>query len=146
MIVVGVDGSEGSRRALQWAYGEARMRRCAVEVVSAWTADEGGPGERLVGERLRHVVETVRRQVDDPAPTSFEVRHGSAVDVLMSAAAEAELLILGSHGVSGLRHAGRVSVSAACARLVSCPCVVVPPPPPPAGHMGKDLVRISAGL
>ena len=36
MIVVGVDGSEGSLHALRWALGEARLRNEAVEVIHGW--------------------------------------------------------------------------------------------------------------
>ena len=35
-IVVGVDGSEGSKEALRWALGEARLRRTPLQVVYAW--------------------------------------------------------------------------------------------------------------
>src|SRR2546423_15337136 len=38
-IVVGVDGHETGRRALEWALREARSRNCPVEVVHAWTFD-----------------------------------------------------------------------------------------------------------
>ena len=36
MIVVGVDGTEGSLHALRWALGEARLRNEAVEVIHSW--------------------------------------------------------------------------------------------------------------
>lgn len=36
LIVVGIDGSEPSHRALRWALEEARLRQAAVEVVHAW--------------------------------------------------------------------------------------------------------------
>jgi nucleotide-binding universal stress UspA family protein len=137
MIVVGVDGSEGSRRALRWAYGEAQLRGCPVEVVSAWTGDE-----HQAADRQRHVVDGVRREFDTPAQTSCEVVHGDAVDVLVHASANADLLVVGSHGISSLRHAGQPSVTEACARLSECPCVVVPSKSPPERHLGDGLVAI----
>jgi hypothetical protein len=36
-IVVGIDGSEGSLRALSWAGREARLRGATLEVVAVWT-------------------------------------------------------------------------------------------------------------
>lgn len=138
MIVVGVDGSDGSRRALRWAYIEAGLRRCPVTVVSAWTTDE-----RLAGDRQRHVVEGVRRQLDHVAPTASEVVHGDPVDVLVRASAGADLLVLGSHGVSGLRHAGQPSVTADCVRLASCACVVVPAAPAPDGVASQGVVQVA---
>jgi nucleotide-binding universal stress UspA family protein len=38
-IVVGVDGLETGRRALDWALREAQVRDCPVQVVHAWTFD-----------------------------------------------------------------------------------------------------------
>lgn len=35
-IVVGVDGSDGSREALRWAFVEATLRGTALEVVTVW--------------------------------------------------------------------------------------------------------------
>src|SRR3954452_5181173 len=45
LIVVGVDGSEGGRRALDWAAAEAATRGGAVQAVIAWSWDgmEYGP-------------------------------------------------------------------------------------------------------
>ncbi len=40
-IVVGIDGSDGSRRALEWAIDESRLRRCTLLVVHAWQAPFG---------------------------------------------------------------------------------------------------------
>lgn len=36
MVVVGVDGSDGSAKALAWAVQEARMRGAILRVVHAW--------------------------------------------------------------------------------------------------------------
>jgi nucleotide-binding universal stress UspA family protein len=136
MIVVGVDGSAGSRRALRWAYGEAELRACTVEVVSAWTTEE-----HQAAESQRHVVDGLRRELVTSAETSCRVVHGVAVDVLVQASSGADLLVVGNHDISSLRHAGQESVSAACARLAECPCVVVPAPPPPKGHLGQEVVH-----
>ena len=39
LIVVGVDGSDGGRRALDWAADEAAARGGAVQAVAAWRWD-----------------------------------------------------------------------------------------------------------
>jgi nucleotide-binding universal stress UspA family protein len=36
MIVVGIDGSEGSEKALTFAAGEAALRRQGLRIVAAW--------------------------------------------------------------------------------------------------------------
>ena len=38
--MVGIDGSEGRRRALRWAYEEARQHDAKLLVVSAWNVPE----------------------------------------------------------------------------------------------------------
>lgn len=141
MIVVGVDGSEGSRRALRWALAEAALRVTPVEVVSAWT---GTPEQ--AEELQRHVVDGVRREFERPPATSCEIVHGEAVDVLVRASASADLLVVGNHSITSLRHAGKPSVSEACARLAECPCVVVPAPRPAVGpHSRGELEILSNG-
>src|SRR5690349_20756799 len=51
LIVVGLDGSPGGRRALDWALQHALQTGAAVEVVSAWSWDgpdwayRAGPGD-----------------------------------------------------------------------------------------------------
>jgi len=35
-IVVGIDGSEGSRHALEWAVTEAQLRQAHLDIVSCW--------------------------------------------------------------------------------------------------------------
>jgi nucleotide-binding universal stress UspA family protein len=140
VIVVGVDGSEGSRRALRWALDEAGRRRCAVEAVAAWPSRDAEAvfGElsdarveeerRTADETLRHVVDTEVRRHESPPPVSFELVHGDAVDVLLRMSSRADLLVVGSHGTSSMIHAALGSVSEACSRLAECPVVVLPSP------------------
>jgi nucleotide-binding universal stress UspA family protein len=135
VIAVGVDGSDGSRRALRWAIDEARRRRRVVEVVTAWpprgTGDdldetEATEARQQADQAGRHVVDAVLRETDDPPQVSYELVHGDAVEVLVQLSQRAELLVVGSHGVSSIRHAALGSVSEACARQAACPVVVLP--------------------
>jgi nucleotide-binding universal stress UspA family protein len=144
VILVGVDGSDGSRRALQWAIHEARLHGSAVEVVTAWPprgsaeshleGDEADQAHRRADETMRHVVDSVLRPLVDPPPVSFETVRGDAVDVLLRMSARASMLVIGSHGTSTVRHAALGSVSEACAGLADCPVVVVPPTAPVPAH------------
>ncbi|SCE95545.1 universal stress protein [Micromonospora mirobrigensis] len=61
---------------------------------------------------------------------SGEVVEGPPAEVLASAARGADLLVLGSHGHSRLRHTVLGSVSEECVRRATCPVVVVPVPAP----------------
>ncbi|MGH3477387.1 MAG: universal stress protein [Nocardioidaceae bacterium] len=150
VIVVGIDGSDGSRRALRWAIDEARQRKCAVEAVTAWpargadtelTEDQAAEARRQADESERHVVDTVLRTIDDAPPISYETVHGDAVEVLVHLSTRAQLLVVGSHGTSSLRHAGIGSVSEACARLAACPVVVLPAPAPPEPQADEVATR-----
>ncbi|MER7459544.1 universal stress protein [Micromonospora sp. NPDC126480] len=138
LIVVGVDGSEGGRRALRWAAGEAAARGGTVQIVVAWRWDgiETGPtaATNPDAERQR-AYDVLRREMADllawqgPGhPVAGEVVEGRPADALTAAARTADLLVLGSHGHSRLRHTVLGSVSEECVRKASCPVVVVPVP------------------
>jgi nucleotide-binding universal stress UspA family protein len=145
VILVGFDGSEGGRRALRWAVSEATLRGCGVQVVTTWplpTAGQGRSGDdeqadvkTMQGDAIRAAVGAMER----PPAVSQEIVHGEPIDVLTRLSARSSLLVLGSHGISGLRHSGLGSVADACARLASCPVVVVPPAAA-AGGQSEELV------
>jgi nucleotide-binding universal stress UspA family protein len=140
LIVVGVDGSDGGRRALDWAVREAGACDSAVLAVTAWSWDglEFGPvtatnpteakerADRLLDGEIRALIV----QHGSHLPVASEVIEGSPADVLAQAARPADLLVLGSHGRSRVRHTVLGSVSEACVRKATCPVVVVPVPAP----------------
>ena len=113
-IVVGVDGSESSKRALEFALREAQLRSARLHVVRAssrWSemvtgADEPLPWPDGLGKALEEIARTrcrssalagrARRSthVHDVA-ADLETRAGDAPDVLRAAAGGAELLVVG---------------------------------------------------
>jgi nucleotide-binding universal stress UspA family protein len=140
LIVVGVDGSDGGRRALEWAIREAAVRDSAIVAVTAWSWDgmEFGP---VVATDATEARELATRMLDDELralvarygshrPAAAEVIEGSPADVLTHVARAADLLVLGSHGHSRVRHTVLGSVSEACVRMATCPVVVIPVPAP----------------
>ncbi|MBX7267259.1 universal stress protein [Micromonospora sp. Llam7] len=139
LIVVGVDGSEGGRRALGWAAREAAERNGTVQAVTAWRWDglEGGsmvaPNPIEEEERatalLAREIAVVNRD-GSAAPVAAQVVEGRPADVLSAAARGADLLVLGSHGHGRLRHTVLGSVSEECVRKATCPVVVIPVPAP----------------
>ncbi|MFF0096205.1 universal stress protein [Streptomyces canus] len=104
-ITAGIDGTEESIAALDWAAREAVRRDVALRVVHAWRfqpyegidagdrATQEGWARDAVGEAVRTV--TGRHTGLD---VSTEVVEGGSVDMLVAAAADAELLVLGSRG------------------------------------------------
>ena len=74
-------------------------------------------------------------------PVAGEVVEGPAADVLTAAARTADLLVLGSHGHSRLRHTVLGSVSEECVRKANCPVVVVPVPAPTTRTSTEPALR-----
>lgn len=135
VIVVGIDGSDGSRRALRWALNEANLRGSAVEVVTAWPSrDLMAKMEILDPDEAQRAAQVAQQGVIDeelekfahPPMLSYELVHGDPVEILLRASSTAELLVVGSHNTSSIAHVMLGSVSEACARMAECPVVVLP--------------------
>jgi nucleotide-binding universal stress UspA family protein len=149
LIVVGVDGSEGGRRALDWASTEAAARGGAVQAVTAWRWDgvELDPHTVSPTELREHAEGVLARELAALAarhgtahPVAGELVEGRPAQVLANAARAADLLVLGSHGHSRLRHTVLGSVSEEVIRLAPCPVLVVPVPAP-AAPMAEPALR-----
>lgn len=137
-IVVGVDGSEGSRRALAWALEEAAHRSATLEVVHAWSYPTGGELAGLPWKLNREDFEktarlTLEQAVAEAGPREPGVHvellllEGPAVRTLLQQAREADLLVVGSRGRGGFGGLLLGSVSQQCAYHAPCPIVIVPP-------------------
>ncbi|GIJ48117.1 universal stress protein [Virgisporangium aliadipatigenens] len=135
-IIVGVDGSDGGRRALRWAMEEAARTGQQLDVVTAWHwagVQEMAPAVNGPQEQ-RHVAEegqardiaTVRAELGSQLPVTQVLVQGTPAEALTDAARGARLLVLGSHGYGRLHHAVLGSVAEECIRLATCPVVVVP--------------------
>jgi nucleotide-binding universal stress UspA family protein len=131
LIVVGVDGSDESRLALEWAIDEARLRDAEVLAVYAWllvpVAAPDMPDtldwELLQQSAVRFLSGFV--PADPDVPLRRLVANGPAADALVEASEGADLLVVGSRGLGGARGLLLGSVSAQCVRHANCPVVVV---------------------
>jgi len=140
-MVVGVDGSEPSARALRWALDEAARRGDTVEAVTVWhypvlTADAMSgtslavDAEALAGNARTVLEDTLAGVVADEAARAAVVRivaEGSPGHVLVEAAAGADLLVVGSRGLGGFAGLLLGSVSNHCVHHAPCPVTVVRP-------------------
>jgi nucleotide-binding universal stress UspA family protein len=131
VIKVAADGSPGSRRALNWALGEAERRGCAVELVTAFSGTSGTSEEPDVDaakSAAEELIQATLQDIEAPAsvPISFHVVQGEPGDVLVRESASSDLLVMGSHGLGSIRHSALGSVTDTCARMAECPVVIVP--------------------
>jgi nucleotide-binding universal stress UspA family protein len=127
VIVVGVDSSLGSSAALRWAAREAAVHGAELHAVHV---RRGGGAAALLGEEQSlDELELSVESVLGPEPVVPVVRHlvdGPAGAALCLAAAEAQLLVLGSHRRGLVGEALLGSVSHYCTRHAPCPVVIVP--------------------
>jgi nucleotide-binding universal stress UspA family protein len=136
-IVVGVDGSPGSRAALRWAHHEAQLRTATLEVVTVWqfpmmtslpAFGAMPPPEDLSGDAERMLLQTLSEEgvtSSHDVPVTTVVAEGAAAPALIEAAADADLLVIGSRGHGGFTGLLLGSVSQQCVSHASCPVVVV---------------------
>ena len=130
-IVVGVDGSESSRRALEWAADQAERTRAALMVITAWhwPAMMGAvpmPEVDFEGDARRVVVGMVDslREAHPDLPIDMQVTAGSAAQALVDASEGAELLVVGSRGHGAIAGSLIGSVSLHCVHQAHCPVLI----------------------
>lgn len=131
-IVVGVDGSDSSLKALDWALDEARLRAGQVHILTAWhypvIGDAAGRGEdrEVFGETARTIHDAaVKKASAAGVQVTGDVVEGHPADVLVKAAAGAGLLVVGSRGHGGFAGMLLGSVSSHAVHQASCPVLVV---------------------
>jgi nucleotide-binding universal stress UspA family protein len=142
-IVVGVDGSDGAQRALEWAVEEARLRSAALVVVYGWQvppvvtgADPFDAPIVLEQETLdaveRSAKDVVERQLGSVDSSGIDVQRRieprSPVDLVLDAASDADLVVVGTRGHGGFTGLLLGSVSQQVAHHAPCPVVIVPKP------------------
>jgi nucleotide-binding universal stress UspA family protein len=139
-IVVGVDGSDGSKHALEWAAAEARLRGVPLKAVLSWQwptslyTEAGWAG--IDGEVIDDFRALAEQRLDETCAAladadGLELRRavveGPAASVLVEAAAAADLLVVGTRGHGGFAGLLLGSVSQQLAHHSPCALVIVPP-------------------
>jgi nucleotide-binding universal stress UspA family protein len=133
-IVVGVDGSDLSMNALEFAVEEAKLRGGHVHITYAYAVMErhvtGSTGKdyyEQVEAEAREFLEGIMSHA--PATDGVEVEWlavpGNPAEVLIEASSGATLLVVGSRGVGGFMGLMMGSVSTQCVHHSHCPVLVV---------------------
>jgi nucleotide-binding universal stress UspA family protein len=115
-----------------------KLRDARLQVVSVWHAPAlvyGGPGfapsvSTAVDEAFRDVADGSAEAAAETAreagvDVEVDVEQGETVDKLLEAAADADVLVVGSRGHGGFTGLMLGSVSAHCAHHAPCPLVIV---------------------
>jgi nucleotide-binding universal stress UspA family protein len=134
-ILVGTDGSDGSRTAVRWAAREAERGGAQLRIVYAfdweWHAARYTVGSEFVDEARQHA-DAVIASAADEARTVAPAIHikadaliGNPVPQLLGSAADADLLVVGNRGRGGFASLLLGSVSQRLALHAPCPVVVV---------------------
>lgn len=135
-IVVGVDGSGGSKDALRWAVRQAGLTGAQLEAVIGWQfpaffgwapvspddADFAKIAEQTLTDTL---VEVLGPEI--ASRVGMRVVEGYPAQVLVDASAGAELLVVGSRGYGGFADALLGSVSTYCVHHAHGPITVIRP-------------------
>ena len=130
-IIVGVDGSAESRRALHWAMHEAAARHAPLTVLSVRhyrtiTYMEGDLGLDQMPREVQALVDKAVRSLCEPVPpVTVRVIPGSPASELTHAARGADLLVVGSCGSGGIGRLKLGSVTSQVAYDAPCPVVII---------------------
>jgi nucleotide-binding universal stress UspA family protein len=139
-IVVGVDGSPNSERALDWAMRQAAAVHAPLTVIAVHEVAKSywggipvtGPADPALLEKLRQAAEQMTHQaasrLGDAGPASVKVHavSGFVVKELVDASHDADLVVVGARGGSGFARLLMGSVSSEVVQHSACPVVIVP--------------------
>jgi nucleotide-binding universal stress UspA family protein len=139
-IIVGVDGSGHSHRALEWAAREAALRQSSLTVLTVhqplagWAAGpvvypvSDGSTAQSARELAEREANEALKAIGDRLPPEVTVRavDGLPAEELLRAAEGAQMLVVGSRGAGGFARLLMGSVSTQVTHHASCPVVVIP--------------------
>ena len=139
-IIVGVDGSGHSQRALELAMKEAAIRHVPLTVLTVHEAIRGYysgaavfPDDPARTEQARTAAQgesdKVLAGLDGPHPESVTVKavHGFPVEELINAGRDTDMLVLGSRGAGGFTRLMLGSTAGQVVQHSHCPVLIVPP-------------------
>jgi len=139
-IIVGIDGSGHSQRALEWSMKEAAIRHAPLTVLTVHQVVAGYsghgvafPGDDALADKARQAaqeeVDGVVAKLGDSQPASITVRgvSGLPAETILDAAKDADIIVVGSRGAGGFSRLLMGSVSYQVAHHAHVPVLIVPP-------------------
>jgi nucleotide-binding universal stress UspA family protein len=139
-IIVGIDGSDRSRQALEWAVNEAAVRHAPLTVLtvnqpinSYWGGPLEYPEDQDLTEKAREEAQqetdSVLEKLDEaarPRPVIVRAVPGLPAVELLHASDGADMIVVGSRGAGGFNRPTMGSVSTMLTQHAHCPVVVIP--------------------
>jgi nucleotide-binding universal stress UspA family protein len=153
-IVIGVDGSEGSAHALQWAVTEAAHHGWNVRAVLAWGFLD--QHHSIVAEQFDpdYTPEDAKEALSTYLDEALGAEAAAAIErlvvsdlparALIDASEGAQLLVVGARGLGGFKGLLLGSVSQRCLHQAKCPVAVIRPDEtdPPANVLPRVVVGV----
>ncbi len=140
-ILVGIDGSDHSHHALEWAVREAALRHRPLTVLTVhqavanyWTGSPvvypGDPDlAKKALEAAQQETDSVLEQAGAASPppsVTVKALTGMPAEELLRAAEGADMIVVGSRGAGGFKRLLLGSVSTQVTHHAHCPVVVIP--------------------
>lgn len=138
-ILVGIDGSGHSQRALEWAMKEAAIRHAPLTVLTVHQAVRGYlsgaavyPDDTALTQKAREAAQAETDKVlaglGESRPESVTVRatHGFPAEELIEASRDADMVVVGERGAGGFARLVMGSVTTQVAHHAHCPVVIIP--------------------
>ncbi|MFH9352828.1 universal stress protein [Kitasatospora sp. NPDC017646] len=148
-VTVGVDGSDTSLAAADWAAREALLRGCPLRVLHAlplmphllpsWSAGRRSDPGALLHE-VRHVLAVRYPQLE----TRTDEVHDVAPTALLAAGEDADLLVVAARGAGGFPGLRVGATALHLAARAGCPTVVLPVDPPGPEPREQIVVGLDA--
>jgi nucleotide-binding universal stress UspA family protein len=138
-ILVGIDGSAHSQRALEWAAKEAGLRHTSLTVLTVHQAVRGFwggtlhySGDESLTEKARAAAQAetdkVVNALGDARPASVTVKAVEAIpaEAILEEGADADMIVVGSRGGGGFARLLLGSVSSTVAEHAKVPVMILP--------------------
>lgn len=135
-ILVGVDGSDPGRSALEWAVAEAARREWSLHLMCSYSLPsftaaslDGGYAaldDSAIRESAQVALDDALAQVAERVPATGELATGDAAGALIEASAQAGMAVVGTRGGGGFTDRLLGTVSTALSAHSHAPVVVVP--------------------
>jgi nucleotide-binding universal stress UspA family protein len=138
-IIVGLDGSHHSQRALEVAINEAALRHAPLTVIAVHQVVAGYsghgvayPGDDALAEKARQAAQeevdgVVARLGAQPSSVTVRGVSGLPAEAILNAAKDADMIVVGSRGAGGFSRLLMGSVSYQVAHHAHVPVLIVPP-------------------